>query len=626
MRFACAAFGGYRAGKLLDDKEAEAREKQRARQEAVMKRQHTQESALSSFAEAVAAEGAVALQTRQERRQAAKVEKQERQAVRASEKAERKATKAAEKAAWREEKTQKKLLAKRGSEIQDEDRALRAEVEAAMEVLGDPCMEGAEKPLDADLVVSCLADAFDGRSDFGLDHFYEAEAGFGSEMQQDGDKSSSSSSSDASSPSVCVIDKMARNEAKRVEKEAKRVEREEMNAARAKEKEALRAIQGQERQALAAAKARRRKALMDAKAQGREAFREALLECQSMGGLGKQALACAGIDPEGIDVLFFAEGRTPEPGEPHVPGQLVAVDHEKGCVVVAMRGSSCLRDALLDLDCKPLPVTLGSQQGLAHGGMLQAATKLSEPLAVVVEEALGRLPEGSRRVLVVGHSLGAGVAALLTALWHEGGGRLSATEVRCLALACPQVLDANLSLAQSEHTTSLVVGDDCVPCLSLASCFDLRDALVSLADPASRGLDSSFEAARVLEAAQAGDDASLAEKYRTIRQLVGSAPDRLFPAGRIIKHHMGETPRYANHSVVDEMVVHIDMVAGHMPRRYLASVQEIEAAGRCSEPLWSDSSTALSSGLALATSALPSFSMEDIAAAVAATAAENSKL
>lgn len=176
-------------------------------------------------------------------------------------------------------------------------------------------------------------------------------------------------------------------------------------------------------------------------------------------------------------------------------------------------------------------------------------------------------------------------------------------------------MSSSLASAQAAHTMSIVVGDDCVPCLSLATCFDLRDALVLLAAPEAQGLDLSYGASDVLATAAGGDGSTLARKYRAIRELVGTAPNRLFPSGQLIKHVMGEMPRHASHDDVDEMVVTPDMVAGHMPHRYLASACELTAAGSCTEPLWTEVSTPLKSGVALALLSLPSFTPEEVAAA-----------
>eukprot|EP00812_Abedinium_dasypus_P015931 NODE_95_length_2139_cov_354.473608.p1 GENE.NODE_95_length_2139_cov_354.473608~~NODE_95_length_2139_cov_354.473608.p1 ORF type:complete len:594 (-),score=102.02 NODE_95_length_2139_cov_354.473608:326-2107(-) len=388
--------------------------------------------------------------------------------------------------------------------------------------------------------------------------------------------------------------KLARAQEKEELRSARAQEKAMLKASRAQEKEALLTIRSEAKETLRVAQARRNEAMQAAKAQGREALAEAEAHWGTAAGRGEFALVCAGISAENVHVVLFNEENQPPPGMPAVPGQMVAVDQAAGCVVVALRGSSCLRDALVDLDCRPEPVSLGGLEGLAHGGMLRSAQELIGPLADAVDTALERLT-GPRRILVLGHSLGAGVAALVTALWMDAG-RFPLTEVKCLAYACPQVLDPALSAVQSSHTTSYVQGDDTVPCLGLASAMDLRDALVMIADPEARvrmaeGADleslQGLSEDEVLAAAQRGDADTLSAMYASVRNLVGSHENRLFPSGRLVKMLPGKEPWEAELSEVDEMVVTTDMKRAHLPYRYLACVQEATAAGGATEALWS---------------------------------------
>lgn len=624
-RYAIAAFGGLRAGIMFDDKGAIVREESRVRQEARELQKQTTQQAFAALKEAAESSGEPLAPTRSERWQEVQAQKHERKVEAQALKRERQDARQAGLLRRREEKQQKKASAKQGrgaaneaasaedaaqassfqgvaspfaafaaavppplsrtvSADEREDAALAAEVQAALRQLS------LAEPGSAAVAAAVL----DNNSS-SVERFYSTD-----DFEKEETESFGSAANDSGK-----LQQLSRAE--------RRLERQALAKARAREKEAIHAEQLQKRQALAAAEKRLRVALLQAKEEGREALRAALADMEgSFGGRGRLALACAGIEnTEQVEVVHFEEAKAPPPGQPHVPGQLIAIDREKGCVVVALRGSSCLRDALVDLDCRPQAVCFGGIEGLAHGGMLQAAQQLAEPLAAVVEAALERVPDGSRRVLLVGHSLGGGVAALLNALWHEGEGRLPVTEMHCLAFGCPQVLDRQLAAAQAHHTTSVVVGVDCVPCLSLATCSDLRDALVAVADPASRGLDAAFGSAQVLQAAaEENRQDELVERYRAIRQIVGSAPHRLYPAGLLVKHIMGEEPRLAEYSVVDEMVVTTDMVAGHMPRRYLASCLELEGRGFCRRSLWSVASSPFAAGLALAMRALPRLSVE----------------
>jgi len=290
------------------------------------------------------------------------------------------------------------------------------------------------------------------------------------------------------------------------------------------------------------------------------------------GSPGDCALACAGVDGN-VEVLKFEE-RT---DILYAPGYLVAVDHDLGHVVVALRGTSSVKDSLTDLVCEPVAVQLGAHDGIAHGGMLRAAQRWDETLSELVSAGLSRLSaETSGRVLICGHSLGAGVAALLSALWRDRA-LFPGTDIRCLAFACPQVLDASLAVAQSGHTTSIIVEDDMVPRLSLATAQDLQAATVCLNNPQSRGLPSELHTAKILTAQLSGDVESLAAAYAVVRPIVCTSPGRLFPPGRLIHLLPNTAPVTLTCDDLDELKVSPGMMSNHMPWKYLLAVQSAVA-------------------------------------------------
>eukprot|EP00931_Biecheleriopsis_adriatica_P100930 TRINITY_DN76164_c0_g1_i1.p1 TRINITY_DN76164_c0_g1~~TRINITY_DN76164_c0_g1_i1.p1 ORF type:complete len:661 (-),score=125.97 TRINITY_DN76164_c0_g1_i1:73-2055(-) len=344
-----------------------------------------------------------------------------------------------------------------------------------------------------------------------------------------------------------------------------------LRIARVIEKERLHALRAQARASHKAAREEKKQAMKIAREQGRESLRRARDYWRSPEGRGSMALKCAGISLESVEVIHFDEAKRPQHGEPHVPGQLVAVDNASRCVAVVLRGSSCLRDVLMDLDCKPEAVVFKGRAGLAHAGMLKAARALEERLVDAIETGLEKL-SGPQKVLICGHSLGAGVAALLTELLLDSG-RLGHASLQCLAFACPQVLDAKLAKHAEGHTVSIIVGDDCVPCLSLATAGDLRNALSCLQNPANFGLPPSIGSSSVLAAAALGDTAQLLESYAVVRQAIGQESERLYPAGDLIHLVPGLKPRRVEAAAVEELFLTRDMVSAHLPRRYLAAVQ-----------------------------------------------------
>jgi len=290
------------------------------------------------------------------------------------------------------------------------------------------------------------------------------------------------------------------------------------------------------------------------------------------GGPGDCALACAGVDGH-FEVVKFEESTK----ELFAPGYLIAVDHEVNCVVLSLRGTCSIKDALTDLVCEPEYIQLSGQDGAAHGGMLRAAQRLDRTLAEQTRIALEHLhPEAPRRIIICGHSLGAGVGALLAALWRDAA-QFPGVNVQCFAFACPQVLDQDLAVAQSNHTTSFIVGADLVPRFSLATAQDLQAAMLCLVDPESKGLPLSMRTDAILSAKASGDSESLQGAYYAMRPLVCTSPGRLFPAGRLIYLHPGHTPCAISCQDLDELRISSDMASSHMPRAYFLAIQNASA-------------------------------------------------
>ena len=98
----------------------------------------------------------------------------------------------------------------------------------------------------------------------------------------------------------------------------------------------------------------------------------------------------------------------------YCPGHLVLLDHVSSAVVVAVRGSARVQDVLTDLVCERATFECELGTGWAHAGMLKAATRLLEAVMPTVRAALSSHP--GYRLVLTGHSLGGGLAALLAML------------------------------------------------------------------------------------------------------------------------------------------------------------------------------------------------------------------
>lgn len=161
----------------------------------------------------------------------------------------------------------------------------------------------------------------------------------------------------------------------------------------------------------------------------------------------------------------------------NLPRHFVARDDDREAFVVAIRGTNSISDLITDLLCENEPFA----GGYAHSGMKAAADLLFGTLQPVLLAALESRP--SYTIVVTGHSLGAGVAILLTKMLLMGGFE----NVKCFAIApCP--VFGPLHAVDSDWSSALhcfVHCDDLVArlCLSSAKNLALGVAHVSDATP-----------------------------------------------------------------------------------------------------------------------------------------------
>ncbi|XP_060029265.1 diacylglycerol lipase-beta isoform X2 [Erinaceus europaeus] len=143
---------------------------------------------------------------------------------------------------------------------------------------------------------------------------------------------------------------------------------------------------------------------------------------------------------------------------------LVALDHRKEAVVVAVRGTMSLQDILTDLSAESEPLDLACE------GIAQAARYIHRRLISdgILSQAFSVAPE--YRLVLVGHSLGAGAAALLALMLRD-----THPELRCYAFSPPRgLLSKSLHEYSKSFVVSLVLGKDVIPRLSMPNLEDLK--------------------------------------------------------------------------------------------------------------------------------------------------------
>eukprot|EP01063_Lacrimia_lanifica_P003225 TRINITY_DN11711_c0_g1_i1.p1 TRINITY_DN11711_c0_g1~~TRINITY_DN11711_c0_g1_i1.p1 ORF type:complete len:752 (+),score=244.17 TRINITY_DN11711_c0_g1_i1:254-2257(+) len=158
-----------------------------------------------------------------------------------------------------------------------------------------------------------------------------------------------------------------------------------------------------------------------------------------------------------------------------LPAFYLAVDHGLRAVVVGVRGTMNLDDVLTDGCANPLP--FGEhlcEGGAAHGGMAKAAWQIAA--ALEAKCGLRRVLEQNDgyKLVTVGHSLGAGTAALLAIELHK-----TYPDVLGLAYSPPGgLMTWNLSVA-ADFVIGVGLGDDVVPRASIRNVHEFRDKMLA---------------------------------------------------------------------------------------------------------------------------------------------------
>ncbi|ERM94151.1 hypothetical protein AMTR_s00010p00164460 [Amborella trichopoda] len=176
------------------------------------------------------------------------------------------------------------------------------------------------------------------------------------------------------------------------------------------------------------------------------------------------------------------------------PPYLIYIDHDARDIVLAIRGLNLVKES----DYKVLlDNRLGMQMfdgGFVHHGLLKSATWLLNQESETLRELVERHP--GYTLTFSGHSLGSGIAALLTILVvnnRESIGGIDRSKVRCYAVAPARCMSLNLAVKYADVIHSVLLQDDflprtatpledifksifCLPCLLVFVC--LRDTCI----------------------------------------------------------------------------------------------------------------------------------------------------
>lgn len=161
---------------------------------------------------------------------------------------------------------------------------------------------------------------------------------------------------------------------------------------------------------------------------------------------------------------------------PGAVAHYIALSPERKVVLIGIKGTSNVEDMLTDLcgqatlyELPDGPFINGGQTALhCHEGVLLAAKQLANDLHTFCESLL--IPQGYK-ILLTGHSLGAGVAAVTGMILRSKFPDLQKGRDRLevLAFASPPIIDHDNSLDCKHFITTIVNNSDIIPRASLSN-------------------------------------------------------------------------------------------------------------------------------------------------------------
>jgi hypothetical protein len=167
----------------------------------------------------------------------------------------------------------------------------------------------------------------------------------------------------------------------------------------------------------------------------------------------------------------------------NIPGHCISIDMANQAVVVTLRGTQSLFDCMTDLKSDYdlfeliLPGNNSLIQGQVHSGIMNSARQLDEEIKLIVLSCLNEWKNFS--LVIVGHSLGAGVGTCLCLLW-TGDKLFEHIPIKTFAFAPPPVVSQSLNEAIKDRVFSCVYGNDIVCRLSIGSIKDLAAGILEL--------------------------------------------------------------------------------------------------------------------------------------------------
>jgi hypothetical protein len=257
----------------------------------------------------------------------------------------------------------------------------------------------------------------------------------------------------------------------------------------------------------------------------------------------------------------------------HRPSYFIVRDTKHKKLVLAIRGTLSARDVLTDLCATGESFETGCEgKHRAHHGMLESARGVAKETRDIVKVELEENPDYS--LVIVGHSLGGGVAAVLGTLWES-----DYPDLMVYGYGSPCVGPIDARPTTSNNVISVLGEGDPFSCLSLGHVADVSKALALLCEDSELRSMVLMRTDGAVDRMEARDVRWCARTMEKLRE--SFTGERMYPPGRIlfIKRHDDTIAsiREVSPERFADLRLHPRMldVSRHVPSLYESLLQEV---------------------------------------------------